>query len=148
MASKQALDLELVCREMPSQVPPSLRELRLGVQAKQEVRQEVICPVDQAVFSFPVQVSFDAQSGAPNFSGEYVHGPRGGRFIYLCWGERLNGQWQGVRRAKLPLQTVKRGLVEAALATGRPLRALIRATDAKGLPAAASLKPDAYEWTL
>jgi len=147
MAEKHKLEIELECTDLPAETPPGLAELRLGVQIGQEVEQDAVCPAQQIIFRFAVQVDFDP-GGAPNFSGKAVHGPRGERFLYLCWGERADGKWHGDRRAKLPLKPVTRGMVEAALQTGLPLRARIRLTDAKGRPAAATLKPEVYEWTV
>lgn len=146
MAEKISLDIELECVDLPTQVPPGLNELRLGVQIGQAVEQDVPCPAEQVILRFPVQVALDPGEGTLRFSGKAVHGPSGEKFLYLCWGEWVDGEWQGNRRAKLPLGPVTRQMVEAALRSGQPLRARIHMTDARGQPVAASLKPGIYEW--
>jgi hypothetical protein len=146
MLEKQSLDVELVCVELPAAVPDGLSALRLGVQAGQAVEQDAPCPAAEIVFRFLLQVAIDRQDGAPRFSGPYVHGPRGGKFLYLCWGDRAAGEWQTYGRAKLSLGAVEPGLVETALRTHRPLRARVRLTDARGRPATGSLKSGVYEW--
>ncbi len=146
MAKKYTLDIELECINIPTQGPPGLNELRLGVQVGQAVEQDMPCPAEQIVLRFPVQFEIDPGEGVLRFSGQAVHGPRGGKFLYLCWGEWVDGKWHGNRRAKLPLGPVELGMVEAALLAGRPLRARVNMTDSRDQPVAASLKPGAYEW--
>jgi hypothetical protein len=145
MVEKQFFEIELECIDLPL-VPVGSGELRLGVQAGKDVRQDVVLAAGQVIFRFPLAVAVDPRDGALRFSGDFAHGPRGGQFIYLCWGERVGGEWQGLRRAKLPLYTLAPEMVAAALRAGQALRARVHMTDAKGQPAAGSLKPVAYEW--
>ena len=146
MAEKLSLDIELECVDLPTQIPLGLNELRLGVQVASMVEQDALCPAEQVILRVPVQVAVDPGEGNLRFSGKAVHGPSGEKFLYLCWGEWDDGEWQGNRRAKLPLGPVTREMVEAALRSGQPLRARIHMTDARGQPVAASLKPGNYEW--
>lgn len=147
MAEKFPLVIELECVDLPTQFPPGVNELRLGVQVGPMVEQDALCPAEQVILRVPVQVAIDPGEGALHFSGKAVHGPSSGKFLYLCWGEwGDDGEWRGNRRAKLPLGPVTREMVETALRSGQPLRARIHMTDARGQPVAASLKPGIYEW--
>jgi len=58
-------------------------------------------------FEFTLRTGDPLDDGSPNFLGEYVQGPRGGRFVFLNSGSRggdTRSCWD--RRAKLSLQTI------------------------------------------
>lgn len=98
-------------------------------------------------FDFEVRVN-DAAT-ALDFLGEYVQGPRGGRFVYVNAGVRAGqalSPWD--RRAKVPLGAIPASLV--ALARGKPavmLAAAIAGTNEQGGPACATV-PLASEWRI
>ena len=146
MNNKQTIHFEFECIDLPQAGSSPYAHWRLGVQEKQEVRQDVPCAPEPARFRFAVEVVITPADDAVAFRGGYVHGPRRGQFVYLSWGERVGEGWQLFRRAKIPLGSVSRQTVEQALRENRPIRARIRMTDARGEPVAASVKADYIEW--
>gem|GEM_PF-879834 len=56
--------------------------------------------------------------GEPDFAGPFVHGPRGGRFIYLSW-RNANGAY--AQRFKFMLAGIPANRIAAARAGGHPL---------------------------
>lgn len=92
-------------------------------------------------FEFTVRLGNPDTSEPPNFLGDYVQGPRGGRFVYVNSG-KLAGQadscWE--RRAKISLQGITRSQVETLLASpGKILEASFAGTARNGSPACASV---------
>ena len=146
MNGKQVMTIEFECIDLPDSASPKYANLRLGIQKDKEVLKDVPCSVKQVRFHFPVEVTPDPDGEAMQFRGSFVQGSRDQAFIYLCWGERIGGQWQESRRAKVPLKTLSRQTVEQAFKTRQSIRARIRMTTAKGDPIAATLKPDYIEW--
>lgn len=60
---------------------------------------------DGVVFEGSIDVR-PGREGEPDFFGPLVHGPRGERFLYVCWGHQgANGSF---RRLKLYLVPLKR----------------------------------------
>lgn len=146
MANVREVQVELVCVEMPGSVFGERTSVRLGVQRGRQVIDDLPADTEPAVFRFSVQVRGDPEVDDPDLSGAYVQGRPGGRFVYLCWGERLGGAWDGFRRAKLSLHALSWRMIDQAVATGSPLRATIRMRDRRGHPVAASLKAERVEW--
>jgi hypothetical protein len=98
-----------------------------------------------------VWFDFDARTNprlaTPDFLGPFVHGPRGGRFVYIAVGT-LAGQadspWS--RRAKVPLGGITSALLEEVAARpGLLLAAAIAGTGRDGTPACATV-PLSSEW--
>ena len=113
------------------------------------MRQDVACtpcPADGTRFRFSLEAVADPTTGALSFRGGYAQGPRDARFIYLCWGAWGEGGWQHYRRAKVPLSGLDPAAIERAISAGRPIRARIRMSDARGEPVAATLKPEQVQW--
>jgi hypothetical protein len=81
-----------------------------------------------------------APDGAPRFSGEFVQGPAGGKFVYVNSGT-LAGQADScwTRRAKVGLQTLKWTTVTRAASAGNLLQARITGVGRDGGPACASV---------
>lgn len=145
MAANEVL-VQLTCTEMPGLTCGPHSAVRVGMQRGKEVVEDVPGDTEGVVFSFPLRVERHAVSGEPNFLGPYAHGTVQERFLYLCWGERLGPNWNGFRRAKIQLGGLPWDLVEAAMASGEPLKAVVKMTDAKGGPVCATLKPTHLEW--
>ncbi|MFL7809427.1 MAG: DUF5990 family protein [Anaerolineae bacterium] len=146
MTDRHELELELVCIDMPGTVFEDRTAVRLGVQDRRLVVDDVPADTEPAVFRLLVHVNGDSDVGNPDWAGPHVQGRTGNRFIYLCWGERIDGTWVGFRRAKLFLSGLSWSRVRRALETGSPLRATIRMSDKRGGPVAATLKPERVEW--
>jgi len=146
VAGEREVQVELVCVDMPGTVFGERTGVRLGVQERRQVVDDLPADAEPAVFRFSVRAKGDAQVEDPDFAGPYVQGGRGQRFVYLCWGERIDGVWSGFRRAKLSLHTLSWHKINEALETGSPVRATIRMSDERGGPAAASLTAEQVDW--
>lgn len=90
-------------------------------------------------FEFSIRAVDEA--GTPNFLGPFVHGPKGGRFLYVNSGT-LAGQagssW--TRRAKLHLSSVTWELVQKVASTrGAVLEGRIAGTGRDGGPSCATI---------
>ena len=119
----------------------------VGIQKGDEVLGDVPGDAPEAFFTATVQLR-TGEDGATDFGGPYVFGKKGERFLYLCWGERVGGVWQGFRRAKIQLLHAPAEVWRSALAENRAVLAHLELTDAKGGPKCASLKPGEVEWRL
>jgi hypothetical protein len=85
--------------------------------------------------------------GGADFTGPYVQGRPGGRFIYLSWGTlHPAGGLTTFRRAKIMLDAVGPALAAEAMASGT-LTARLGLTDAKGRPLCAAVRPPLVEWS-
>jgi hypothetical protein len=143
-SNKQVINIEFECIELPAFICANYPQLRLGIQKKQEIKQDVPCTADSIHFHFPLEVTFEGDKVI--FSGRYTQGPHDNRFVYLSWGEWKDELWTLHRRAKVMLNGIGRDRVEAAIQENKPIRARIKMTNAKGEPVAAALKSDSVEW--
>jgi hypothetical protein len=122
-----------------------------GVTVKvQKGRDELLEPSasnrSELIFEFPVMA--DLAADTPNFLGKFVHGPKGGRFIYVNAGTyagQADSCW--ARRAKLSLENIGREKVDAVIKLGGVLEARFKGTGADGGPVCASFKVPP-EWKL
>ena len=122
--------------------------VRLGIQNRQEVIDDVAMDAKEAVFIAPVRVEIK-ESGILNFLGSFVHGNPKEKFIYLCWGERNKengGYWIGFSRAKLQLLTISPTLIFRALDNNIPLEVDINMLDDKGKIICATIKEKQLLW--
>ena len=95
---------------------------RFGVQDRAERLLAPIAHADGAqVFDFSVECRIGAD-GVADFAGAFVHGPRGGRFVYLSW-RNSNGAY--AQRFKLPLATITAERIAQAHAAARPIEATL-----------------------
>ena len=91
-----------------------------------------------ADLSFEFTVGVKVQDGESDFTGPFVQGPRGQRFVYVDIGTsagQMNSQWS--RRLKVPLT----GIEPNAVAPGAVLEARLPGTGKDGTPACATPKP-------
>jgi hypothetical protein len=87
----------------------------------------------------------DAATGV-DFTGPYVQGGPGGRFVYLSWGTvDESGGFTMFRRAKLMLDAVPGPVAEAAVRAGL-LVGRLGLTDARGMPRCARVVPPVVAW--
>jgi hypothetical protein len=129
-----AVVLRIVGTDPPGRTFGPHAQVEVGVQRKAEVVDVV--PGDQAaMFEVPLEV----RNG--RFTGPFVHGKGDERFVYLSWGDRVDGAHRMFRRAKVRLDHL-----EAAALDGRVVEARLSLTDAKGGPVCASLKPPTVAW--
>ncbi|GAO44726.1 DUF5990 family protein [Flavihumibacter petaseus] len=93
-------------------------------------------------FTFTVTVKGDPiKDTLPDFSGSYVQGTRGGRFVYIDIGTyagQSGSPW--ARRLKIPLTGITWNDIDA-LSGNAMLQAKVPGTDKDGGPNCATLKP-------
>lgn len=142
------LEFEIECYDFPCATLSPYAHLRLGIQDRDEVKQDVPCSAGNARFCFNLEALQDSETGAVIFRGGYAQGSRDARFVYLCWGVWGEDGWQHFRRAKIPLNGIDLAITRRAIQENRPLKARLRMTDAKGEPVAAMLKAEQLEWRL
>ncbi len=148
MSTGTHLAFEIECYDFPCAALSPYAHLRLGIQERDDVKQDVSCTDAAARFQFVLEAVFEPGGESVVWRGAYAHGPRAVRFVYLCWGAWGEGGWQHFRRAKVPLNGLDPALIQRAIQEGRPLKARIRMTDARGEPVAATLKTDQVAWSV
>jgi len=141
------LQVVLECHSLPSPGPLLASIRRLGIQEGREVIEDVPFEAQAEIrFQFPLQAELDPPGEKAVFKGKFVQGPRTEQFVYLCWGDRQEGAWTMLGRAKIPLDAVPLQQVRRAMEAGGRLRARIRMSDARGKPSVAMLKTGQVEW--
>lgn len=147
--AEDEITLRIHCHELPGMAWGGRSGVRLGIQKGRDVVDDVPADAAEVTFTVPLRVKISPHSDAPDFSGPFVQGAKGDRFIYLNWGERLAGadEWEGFSRAKLLLTDLSRARIANALQSGRPLKVSVRMTDARGRLVCASLRGDEVQWT-
>lgn len=79
--------------------------------------------------------------GSPRFSGDFVQGPSGGKFVYVTCGKRAGqpmSPWD--RRVKIQLHSVTWAVVEEVLqGSGKVLQARFAGVGRDGTPACATV---------
>lgn len=63
---------------------------------------------------FEMDIAVKAARASPVFSGPFVHGPPGGRFLYLSWKKRGQHEHPWAWRIKMPLGGISWPLVRQA----------------------------------
>ena len=122
------------------------RRVHVGTQRGREPVDLVPGDAAQAVFTVPVR-PVTAPDGTPDFRGPHVQGRRGGRFVYLTWGDvGDDGQFAMFRRAKLWLADIPAEQLREAATSGAVLRARLGLTGPDGAPVCASVRPPAVLW--
>lgn len=85
--------------------------------------------------------------GGIEFTGPYIQGGPGRRFIYLSWGVvGEDGTFTMFRRAKLMLDAVPADVAQQAVDSGL-LVGLVGLSDDRGNPVCAGVGPSAIEWS-
>ena len=105
------LAVRIVVMNPPAGVAFAVQEGQSALLQPSEIRKQHI------VFGFSVRVGDKVTGEGPNFLGSFVHGPRGGRFVYVNSGKRAgqsNTEWD--RRAKVPLAGIGWSVITAATA--------------------------------
>ena len=120
--------------------------VHVGVQIR---RDPVQLRRGDAVETFwQLEIDVVRKDGALDFRGAPVQGKRGDRFIYLTWGDvNADDEFEMFRRAKLMLDRVEPGLIEAAMTAGC-LAARVDMTGGDGGPRCARVDPPAIAWTV
>ncbi|MEV6208434.1 DUF5990 family protein [Kitasatospora sp. NPDC051914] len=91
--------------------------------------------------------TLDCTASSTDLKGPYIQGRPGQRFIHLSWGSvDGTGTFTMFRRAKLMLDAIDPAVLTAAARSGW-LVARLGATDAKGQPLCAAVRPPRVEWS-
>jgi hypothetical protein len=94
-----------------------------------------------------VDVRAVATDGGMDLRGPAVHGKRGGRFLYLTWGDvDADGSFVMFRRAKLLIDDIEPDLLTAATGDDGVLVASLSLTDECGGPRCARVRPPVVSW--
>ena len=125
-----------------------LADVHVGVQVRRDA--DALVPGDAASARWALDVNVSTgKDGQLDFRGPAVQGKPGERFLYLTWGNVSdNGRFEMFRRAKLMLNRIDPGLVEAAATQQRPLVANVQLSDDCGAPRCARVDPPALQWSL
>jgi hypothetical protein len=91
-------------------------------------------------------VATPSRGGGADIRGSYIQGPPGGRFIYLNWGDVVDGEFHLFRRAKLWLDAIPADVLAEAAERG-VLVGRLGLTDPQGDPLCASVRPPLIEWS-
>jgi Family of unknown function (DUF5990) len=142
---KKQITIQLHCSNFPGLAFDFHANVHLGVQRGDETIWETPGDATACTFDLPVEVG-ENKDGLPNFLGPFVHGPVGGRFLYLVWFNKMGGLKSGFRRAKINLQHLGWQAINEAVLAEKPIGAQINLTDKKGGPVCASLKPEQINW--
>lgn len=94
-----------IVREYEGQTAP------FGLQDKQGSLQAGE-PTASGGLIFTCTVEVKSSGDNLDFSGVYVQGKKGERFLYLSWRNPINGTW--IRRIKIMLSSIRPEQIEAA----------------------------------
>lgn len=142
---KTELHFQLHCTDFPGAQFDCWSRIYVGVQKNEDIEAETPGDATSAVFNIPVSCNV-WKDGTPNFTGPYVFGPTGDKFLYLVWYAKTPDFIHRFRRAKIKLNTLSWEQIRHAREQQKPLIAQIRLTDKKGGPVCASLKEPNIKW--
>ena len=132
----RSLSLRITLVKPPHGVPLCLQ------QGKDDLVPPTSDSGENVSFDFTVNIANNRTDGQPNFRGQFVQGPTGGRFIYINSGTyagQADSCWS--RRAKIPLSGISWDLIEEALSkSSAVLEARIAGTAGDGGPACATVR--------
>ena len=114
---------------LPGRSCGPFRDVHVGLQVRRD--PSALVPGDAEGAEWVVDIGTDGG----DFRGPAVHGPKGGRFVYLTWGAYTGGRFTMFRRAKLMLDDLPRDADEVTVE--------VHLTDDAGLPRCARLRPPA-----
>jgi len=143
-----AVQLNIVGRRLPGSSWSGRSGIHVGLQREDEVVNLVNGDEGEAVFDVDLDVVAGAD-GQPDFRGDFVHGRRGERFVYLSWGEVDDtGTFTMFRRLKLHLMPLVEQCTAERVLSAKRIQAVLELTDTKGRPLAASVRPPWVTWRL
>jgi Family of unknown function (DUF5990) len=140
----RSLPLRITLIKPPPGVPLCLQ------QGKTDLVPSTSDSGENVSFDFTVNIANNRTDGPPNFRGQFVQGPTGGRFIYINSGTyagHSDSRWS--RRAKVPLSGITWDLIEEALSkSSAVLEARIAGTAGDGGPVCATVQLLEGEWRI
>jgi Family of unknown function (DUF5990) len=139
------LETEINLQIILVQPPPNvLFGLQKGSGNNYETLQKQKSGTQDLLFIFPVKIKGEkGKDSFPKFSGGFVQGPAGGKFVYIdignCAGQ-IDTIWS--RRLKVPLTGITWELIEELIATPTlVLETKVPGTGKDGGPNCATVKP-------
>jgi Family of unknown function (DUF5990) len=139
------LETEINLQIILLQPPPNvLFGLQKGSGNNYETLQKQKSGTQDLLFIFPVKIKGEkGKDSFPKFSGGFVQGPAGGKFVYIdignCAGQ-IDTIWS--RRLKVPLNGITWELIEELIATPTlVLETKVPGTGKDGGPNCATVKP-------
>ena len=124
---------------LPGSTCGPYRHVHVGLQVGRE--PQGLVAADAAEASWTTEVRVVEGPDGPDFRGPAVHGRPADRFLYLTWGQLLDGRFAMFRRAKLMLAEVR------PLAAHDTVLGRLPLTDSCGMPVCAQVRPPAITWT-
>jgi hypothetical protein len=147
MSESLPIQLELICVDFPN--PDDYPDWYFGfVERKAVVRRvklEEAHEQETLTFSTELSVKIDEDGKQVVFYGPAAQGPPGDRFVYLNWQRKIGAGWENLSRIKVPLGIFSYEDVKTAIKAQKPLHLQVHVRDAKGKPAAATLKAEALQ---
>jgi uncharacterized protein DUF5990 len=129
-------------------VPGGYHNIHVGVQSRTDLYWLTrLVPGDADGATWTLDCVANEEPDGIDLKGPDIHGPLGGRFIYLSWGTvGDDGAFTMFRRAKLWLSSVPAAVAEKAMRQGL-LVGRLGLTDDKGHPRCARVQPPVIEWS-
>ena len=126
---------------------PGYENIHVGVQRRGRPGELLdLSPGDAPSVEWCLDCDVVETPAGVDLKGPYIQGRPNERFIYLSWGTvDPDGTFTMFRRAKLWLDCIDAGVLEAASRSGR-LNARLGLTDAKGHPLCAAVRPPHVTW--
>jgi hypothetical protein len=133
------LTLRIILEKPPAGVDFGLQK---GRGSDYETIQTQRSSTKDLSFEFSVALKASSKNAAPDFSGPFVQGTQGGRFIYLDIGTyagQKDTSWS--RRLKVPLRDITWDMIQAVDDSRAVLEARVPGTGKDGGPNCATVKP-------
>jgi uncharacterized protein DUF5990 len=139
--------LRVICSPMPPKSFGRRERIELAQQVKQDLQPGVERPDGSMQFECGARVKGNPKTESPNFLGPPVHGPVGGRFLYLNWQGWDGDERQEFSRMKIHLSSITWEQIEAVSKDERSvLQATVSGVGRNGGPAAASVPLEGDGW--
>jgi hypothetical protein len=139
--------LRVICSPMPPKTFGCMERIELAMQVRQDLQPGVELPDGSMRFECEARVKGNRNTEAPNFLGPPVHGPVGGRFLYLNWQGWERDERREFSRMKIHLSSITWEQIEAVVGNeGSILEATVSGVGRNGRPAAASVPLEGDGW--
>jgi hypothetical protein len=135
---KNEINCRIILQKPPAEIDYGLQ---MGRASKYEVVGRQRAKGDDLTFEFTINTK-PGKDSAIDFSGAFVQGPVGGRFIYINIGisaGQINTRWN--RRLKIPLIGITECMINKILDMPSVLETSVPGTGKDGGPNCATVKP-------
>lgn len=135
---KHEINFRIILQKPPAEVDYGLQ---MGHGNKYEVVRRQRSTGDDLTFEFTINTK-QGKDSSIDFSGLFVQGPVGGRFIYINIGSyagQINTVWN--RRLKIPLISITQSQIDEILESPSVLETSVPGTGKDGGPNCATVKP-------